>query len=169
MRPMAEAARCCGAAAPDAMRQMLLATSSSCLFWSQDAQKSIWYPGRPHPCPPFVLPAQKAVTWARRWASAAAAAPTLSGRADKQPVPSTATHVPMGCAAAQKAVDMGATLGINSRSSADAIEAVLHVTNRKGVDVAIEAVGLPTTFKLCQARAPMHPFISHLQSAAKCC
>ena len=66
----------------------------------------------------------------------------------------------MGCAAAQKAVDMGATLGINSRSSADAIEAVLHVTNRKGVDVAIEAVGLPTTFKLCQARAPMHPWHS---------
>jgi len=68
--------------------------------------------------------------------------------------------VPPGCAAAQKAVDMGATLGINSRSSADATEAVLHATKRKGVDVAIEAVGLPTTFELCQARAPVHPWQS---------
>lgn len=53
---------------------------------------------------------------------------------------------------AQKAVDMGATAAVNSRSSSDAVEEVMQATGRRGVDVALEAVGLPSTFELCQAR-----------------
>ena len=47
---------------------------------------------------------------------------------------------------------MGATAAVNSRSSTDAIEEVMQATGRRGVDVALEAVGLPSTFELCQAR-----------------
>ena len=47
---------------------------------------------------------------------------------------------------------MGATAAISSRSSSDAVEEVMQATGRKGVDVALEAVGLPSTFELCQAR-----------------
>ena len=57
----------------------------------------------------------------------------------------------------QKAVDMGATAAVNSRSSTDAIEEVMEETGRRGVDVALEAVGLPSTFELCQARRAQLP------------
>lgn len=44
----------------------------------------------------------------------------------------------------------GATHIINS-SHEDAIKKVLDLTNQVGVDVAIEAVGVPETFELCEA------------------
>ena len=43
----------------------------------------------------------------------------------------------------------GATNIINSKNE-NAIKKVMSLTNDKGVDVAIEAVGLPETFELCQ-------------------
>ncbi len=43
----------------------------------------------------------------------------------------------------------GATQTINS-SNGKAVERVMEFTNNKGVDVAIEAVGVPPTFELCQ-------------------
>ncbi len=44
----------------------------------------------------------------------------------------------------------GATHIINS-SATNAIEKIMSLTDGKGVDTAIEAVGLPATFELCQA------------------
>jgi len=44
----------------------------------------------------------------------------------------------------------GATQVINS-SDGKAVEALMKLTNGKGVDVAIEAVGVPATFELCEA------------------
>jgi alcohol dehydrogenase len=44
----------------------------------------------------------------------------------------------------------GATQLINSGSE-NAVEKVMKLTNKKGVDTAIEAVGLPATFELCEA------------------
>jgi alcohol dehydrogenase len=44
----------------------------------------------------------------------------------------------------------GATQIINS-SDGKAVEALMKLTNGKGVDVAIEAVGVPATFELCEA------------------
>src|SRR6185503_19438129 len=44
----------------------------------------------------------------------------------------------------------GATQTINS-SDGKAIEKLMKLTNGKGVDVAIEAVGVPATFELCEA------------------
>jgi alcohol dehydrogenase len=43
----------------------------------------------------------------------------------------------------------GATQTVNS-SDGKAAEAVLKLTNNRGVDTAIEAVGVPATFELCQ-------------------
>ncbi|WP_027416678.1 zinc-dependent alcohol dehydrogenase family protein [Aneurinibacillus terranovensis] len=43
----------------------------------------------------------------------------------------------------------GATKVVNS-SDGKAVEKVMELTDKKGVDVAIEAVGIPTTFLLCQ-------------------
>jgi alcohol dehydrogenase len=43
----------------------------------------------------------------------------------------------------------GATRSVDS-SNGSAVEAVMQLTGRKGVDVAIEAVGLPATFDICQ-------------------
>lgn len=43
----------------------------------------------------------------------------------------------------------GATQIINSGND-NAVEKVMSLTNNKGVDVAIEAVGVPLTFELCQ-------------------
>lgn len=43
----------------------------------------------------------------------------------------------------------GATKVVNS-SDGKAVEKVLELTDNKGVDVAIEAVGIPATFALCQ-------------------
>ena len=44
----------------------------------------------------------------------------------------------------------GATQTINS-SDGKAVEKLMKLTNDKGVDVAIEAVGIPATFELCEA------------------
>ena len=44
----------------------------------------------------------------------------------------------------------GATDTINNQKE-DAIAKILSLTENKGVDVAIEAVGIPATFELCQA------------------
>ncbi len=43
----------------------------------------------------------------------------------------------------------GATATINS-SDGKAVEAVMKMTGKRGVDTAIEAVGIPVTFELCQ-------------------
>jgi alcohol dehydrogenase len=43
----------------------------------------------------------------------------------------------------------GATKTINSKDG-KAVEKVMELTNKKGVDVAIEAVGIPATFELCE-------------------
>jgi alcohol dehydrogenase len=43
----------------------------------------------------------------------------------------------------------GATATVNS-SDGKAFEAVMTLTNQRGVDTAIEAVGLPATFQLCE-------------------
>ena len=48
------------------------------------------------------------------------------------------------------AKSFGATFTINS-AEGNAIDKVLGFTNGKGVDVAIEAVGLPATFEICEA------------------
>lgn len=45
------------------------------------------------------------------------------------------------------AKSMGATQAV---TSAGAVEKILQLTGRRGVDVAIEAVGVPATFDLCQ-------------------
>jgi alcohol dehydrogenase len=44
----------------------------------------------------------------------------------------------------------GATQTINS-SDGKAVEKIMQLTNGRGVDVAIEAVGVPATFELCEA------------------
>lgn len=44
----------------------------------------------------------------------------------------------------------GATHTINSKDVDEAIKQIYELTNNKGVDVAIEAVGFPQTFDLCQ-------------------
>jgi len=41
--------------------------------------------------------------------------------------------------------------GATKLVSKDAVEEVMKLTNRKGVDVAIEAVGISTTFDICQS------------------
>jgi alcohol dehydrogenase len=48
------------------------------------------------------------------------------------------------------AQDLGATAVINS-TDGHAVERVMQLTDRIGVDVAIEAVGTPATFDICQA------------------
>jgi len=47
------------------------------------------------------------------------------------------------------AKEFGATQIINN-SEEDAVEKVKQLTNNKGVDTAIEAVGIPSTFELCE-------------------
>jgi alcohol dehydrogenase len=47
------------------------------------------------------------------------------------------------------AKSLGATALVNS-SDGNAIRTVMQMTNGEGVDVAIEAVGLPATFDICQ-------------------
>lgn len=49
----------------------------------------------------------------------------------------------------EMAKEMGATHLINS-SQGDVVEKVLEMTNGKGVDCAIEAVGIPATWDICQ-------------------
>ena len=43
----------------------------------------------------------------------------------------------------------GATAGINS-ADGQAVETVMKMTGKRGVDTAIEAVGIPATFELCE-------------------
>jgi alcohol dehydrogenase len=43
----------------------------------------------------------------------------------------------------------GATAGVNS-GDGKAVEAVMKMTDNRGVDTAIEAVGIPATFELCE-------------------
>ena len=43
----------------------------------------------------------------------------------------------------------GATKTVNSKDGT-AAEKVMELTNRKGVDAAIEAVGIPATFEICE-------------------
>ena len=50
----------------------------------------------------------------------------------------------------QVAKTFGATHTINNNQE-DAVAKVLSLTENKGVDVAIEAVGIPATFELCQS------------------
>jgi len=50
----------------------------------------------------------------------------------------------------QVAKEFGATHVINSANKEDAIKQIMEITNNVGVDVAMEAVGYPTTFDLCQ-------------------
>ncbi|GMA65082.1 hypothetical protein GCM10025859_55220 [Alicyclobacillus fastidiosus] len=45
--------------------------------------------------------------------------------------------------------EFGATQTINS-ADGKAVEKIMELTNGKGVDVAIEAVGIPATFNICQ-------------------
>lgn len=47
------------------------------------------------------------------------------------------------------AKELGATRTFNS-SKVDAVQEILQFTNQRGVDVAMEAVGIPATFDLCQ-------------------
>jgi len=44
----------------------------------------------------------------------------------------------------------GATAGVNS-SKGDAIAVIMKMTGGRGVDTAIEAVGIPATFEMCQS------------------
>ena len=45
---------------------------------------------------------------------------------------------------------LGATATINSSDEKKAVETLIKMTNGRGVDTAIEAVGISATFKLCQ-------------------
>jgi len=47
------------------------------------------------------------------------------------------------------AKSLGATQAVSSRDG-KAVERIMALTNKRGVDVAIEAVGLPATFEICQ-------------------
>jgi len=48
------------------------------------------------------------------------------------------------------AMKFGATRSINSNTE-NALEKIMSLTEQKGVDVAIEAVGVPATFELCES------------------
>src|SRR5579859_2794192 len=48
-------------------------------------------------------------------------------------------------------LDVAATLGAHHTVSVNPVEAVLALTEGKGVDVSIEAVGVPESFDVCQA------------------
>lgn len=50
----------------------------------------------------------------------------------------------------ETSLSFGATDTVNSRDSQKAIDRIYELTDGRGVDVAIEAVGIPQTFDLCQ-------------------
>lgn len=50
----------------------------------------------------------------------------------------------------ERSKEFGATHTINSRDAQAAIDKIFELTDGRGVDVAIEAVGYPATFDLCQ-------------------
>ncbi len=62
--------------------------------------------------------------------------------------PSTIIAIDLADSRLEKAVEFGADVTINSGRQ-DALEAVMELTGGNGVDVAVEAVGVPETFELC--------------------
>lgn len=48
-------------------------------------------------------------------------------------------------------LDVARTLGATKLVSVDAVNEIMQHTNGKGVDVAVEAVGIPATFDVCQS------------------
>lgn len=59
------------------------------------------------------------------------------------------------------AKSFGATQVINS-SSTNPVEEVMRLTNGKGVDTAIEAVGVPATFEICEAIVDPGGYIANI-------
>ena len=64
--------------------------------------------------------------------------------------PSKIIAIDLAEARLEKALEFGADVTINNGSE-DAIAKVMELTNGLGVDVAVEAVGVPETFELCTA------------------
>jgi alcohol dehydrogenase len=62
--------------------------------------------------------------------------------------PSTIVAIDLADSRLEKALEFGADLTINSGRQ-DALETVRELTGGAGVDVAVEAVGVPETFELC--------------------
>jgi alcohol dehydrogenase len=62
--------------------------------------------------------------------------------------PSTIVAIDLDDSRLEKALEFGADVTINSGRQ-DALEAVRELTGGEGVDVAVEAVGIPETFELC--------------------
>lgn len=58
----------------------------------------------------------------------------------------------------QAAKDLGATASINSGSE-NVLERIHELTGGRGVDVAMEAVGIPATFELCQKLLALVPVL----------
>ncbi len=48
-------------------------------------------------------------------------------------------------------LNVAKTFGATKLVSKNAVKEIMERTNNKGVDVAIEAVGIPTTFDICQS------------------
>ena len=64
--------------------------------------------------------------------------------------PATIIAIDLADARLARAREFGADVTINNGSE-DAIAAVMDLTKGEGVDVAVEAVGVPSTFELCAA------------------
>ena len=64
--------------------------------------------------------------------------------------PSRVIAIDLADSRLQKALEFGADTAINN-SRDDAVAAIMELTGGLGVDVAIEAVGVPETFELCTA------------------
>lgn len=64
--------------------------------------------------------------------------------------PSRIIQIDLSESRLQKALDMGATDIVNSADADRAVEQIKEMTGGQGVDVVIEAVGIPATFELCQ-------------------
>ena len=64
--------------------------------------------------------------------------------------PAKLIHLDLDDNRLQTSLSLGATDVVNSGDSAKAVEKVLELTDGEGVDVAIEAVGIPATFELVQ-------------------
>ena len=64
--------------------------------------------------------------------------------------PSRVIAIDLADARLEKALEFGADVAINN-SREDAVEEVRKLTGGLGVDVAVEAVGVPETFELCTA------------------
>jgi alcohol dehydrogenase len=62
--------------------------------------------------------------------------------------PSKIIAIDLADARLEKALEFGADVGINNGTT-DAVAKVMELTNGLGVDVAVEAVGVPETFELC--------------------